>query len=220
MGLFDKKPKPKPLEPEPPPAPKAAPKEPERKERNGPSELEIESAQRLLDRMDGIGRLETSVQQILPLLQYMGRSFDKMDRQFVDLRGHFTKELGGLASSLRAEAMRDAAVDLFNALAPALDDLDHVLIESSTEEARGTQTLRIIRRRLREALGKLGIQEIPIEERVTAFDPEVHDGEPYDGSPEALDGLPPGTIVKVARTGYRAGDRLLRSSKVSVAPTR
>jgi molecular chaperone GrpE len=215
MGLFDKKPKPK--APEPPPEPKAPAPEPPR---NGPSELEIESAQRLLDRMDGIGRLETSVQQILPLLQYMGRSFDKMDRQFVDLRGHFTKELGGLAASLRADAMRDAAVDVFNALAPALDDLDHVLVESKADDARGTQTLRIIRRRLREALSKLGIQEIAIEERVTPFDPEVHDGEPYDGSPEALDGLPPGTIIKVARAGYRAGERLLRSSKVSVAPTR
>jgi hypothetical protein len=209
MGLFDKKPKPK-AEPTPPPPP------PEQEPvRAGPSELEIESAQRLLDRMDGIGRLETSVQQILPLLQYMGRAFDKMDRQFVDLRGHFTNELGGLAASLQAQARRDAAIDVFNAFAPALDDLDHVLLESKADDARGTQTLRIIRRRLKEALGKLGIQEIAIEERVTAFDPEVHDGEPYEGA-ESLDGLAPGTIVKVARAGYRAGERLLRSSKVSV----
>jgi molecular chaperone GrpE len=152
------------------------------------------------------------------MLQFTAKTLEKSDRardqQFMDLRAHLTTELDRLGATLRLDAAKQASLDVFKALLPSLDDIDHVVGESE-KDAKGVQSLVMVRRKMKDAFAKLGIEEIPIEEGKTAFDPAVHEGEPDAG--ERSKGLAKGTIVQTMRAGYKVGDVLIRSARVVVS---
>ena len=103
-----------------------------------------------------------------------------------------------------------AAERLVRELLPVLDDLERALEAAEEhEEAKLEEGVRLVHRRLEEALRKEGLEEVPTEGR---FDPHLH---------EALLAQPAeaesGTILEVLQKGYRLGDRVVRPARVMVA---
>jgi molecular chaperone GrpE len=170
--------------------------------------------------LEGGARVEQAIASLAPMLQFTAKTLEKSDRAreqgFLDLRAHLTMEIDRLGASLRLDAAKQASLDVFKAILPSLDDIDHV-VEESDKEAKGVQSLVMVQKKMKEAFAKLGIDEIAIEERKTAFDPALHEGEPDAASSERSKGLAKGTIVQATRAGYRVGDVLIRSARVVVA---
>jgi molecular chaperone GrpE len=143
------------------------------------------------------------------------RSDQERKQQFLDLRAHITGETDRLAEALREEMTRESAIELWKAIVPALDEIDHVLREEALGETRGAPSVRMVRRKLRDALSRIGIEEIAVEDGVTEFDPHVHEGTPHDGD-QGGEKLAAGTVARVERAGYTLGDRVLRCARVAV----
>jgi molecular chaperone GrpE (heat shock protein) len=157
------------------------------------------------EKMKSQERVETALAQTIPMIQFMAKGQDK---KFMEARAHLTSEVDRLGQSLRMEAGKQAALDIFKALLPSIDDMDHVL------EQKEEPSLAMIQKKLKEAFAKLGIEEIPVEAGKTQFDSTLHEGERAEGAPP---GAEKGTIVSTMRAGYRMGDLLIRPSKVTVA---
>ena len=187
-----------------------------------PDERAVRAAIEQLARgLDAVMKIEAAVQPLVGMLQATAKSISKSDQdrkqQFVDLRAHLTGEIDRLADTLRERVAREASIDVWKAVLPALDDIDHVLRETAEGgEIRGADSLRMVRRRLRDALSRLGIEEIRVEEGVTIFDPIFHEGKPYEGDDATVNALPKGTAVRVERMGYAAGDAVLRCTLMTV----
>jgi len=103
-----------------------------------------------------------------------------------------------------------AAERLVRELLPVLDDLERALEAAEEhEEAKLEEGVRLVHRRLEEALRKEGLEEVPTD---GLFDPHLH---------EALLAQPAeaesGTILEVLQKGYRLGDRVVRPARVMVA---
>jgi molecular chaperone GrpE (heat shock protein) len=172
--------------------------------------------------VEAIPRIEAAVQPLVAMLQATAKTGSRSDQdrkqQFLDLRAHITQENERLAEALRSRIVEEAAVEVFRGVVPAMDEIDHVLREKTIADGRGGDSIRLVRRKLRDALSRLGIEEIPIEEGVTDFDPELHEGKPHDGEgDDDAGGLAAGTIARLDRIGYMAGDRVLRCALVTVA---
>jgi len=169
--------------------------------------------------LDAFARIEAAVQPLVGMLQATAKSAAKSEQdrrqQNLDLRAHITGETDRLAETLRERITQESAIELWRAVAPALDELDHVLREEALGEARGVESVRLVRRKLRDAFSRLGIEEIAVEPRITQFDPHLHEGQPHDGD-DAPAGLAAGTVTAVRRTGYVLGDRVLRCALVTV----
>ena len=88
-----------------------------------------------------------------------------------------------------------------------VDSIDRALQYGSVADA----PLRELRRQMLAVLERQGVQRIDSED--ATFDPEVHEAIGVRRTDEA----PSGTVVEVARAGYRAGDRVLRPAQVIVA---
>ncbi|MFT3767159.1 MAG: nucleotide exchange factor GrpE [Minicystis sp.] len=187
----------------------------------GMAEPDEQAVRALMDHvaraLDAVPRIESAAQPIVGMLQAIAKAAARSDQdrkqQFTDLRAHITVETDRLAEAMRRQIAEEAAIEVWRGFAPALDEIDHVLRETALGEARGVDSIRLVRRKLRDALSRLGIEEITVEERVTPFDPEIHEGKPHEGDDEAL---PDGTIVRLERTGYIAGERVLRCALVTV----
>jgi molecular chaperone GrpE (heat shock protein) len=117
---------------------------------------------------------------------------------------------------MQDEARREASVEVFRAILPALDEVDHVLRENAAGAEVRIESVRIVRRRLRDALSRLGIEETPIVRRETVFDAELHEGRPYEGDTEAVAGLAAHVVVDVERNGWTGFGRVLRHALVTV----
>ncbi|MCD2347529.1 nucleotide exchange factor GrpE [Clostridium guangxiense] len=103
----------------------------------------------------------------------------------------------------------DACSDVINEMLPSLDNLERAATSSgSAEDIKKGIDMTI--RQFKEALTKLGVEEIPGE---GAFDPNFHNAvmhiedENYGES----------EIVEVLQKGYKRGDKVLRHSMVKVA---
>ncbi len=177
--------------------------------------------ERVVAGLESITRIEEATTPLGTMLENISKSLAKSEadrrQQSLDVRGHFTREMNELRTALQDRLVTEAAIDVFSTLLPALDDMDHVLREVSAQnEVRGFESLRLVRRKLRDAFSRLGIEEIRVEEGVTLFDPNIHEGQPYDGEDPKLHSLAPTTIVEVQRMGYVAGEKVLRCTVVSV----
>ena len=189
-----------------------------------PAMAQDEAVQRLMEQLAGIGRIEAAVASLLPMLQFTAKGLERSDRnreqQLLELRGHFTDEVDRLGASLRLEASKQAALDVFKAVLPALDDIDVVLRQDggspSTSGGRSVEAMRMVRDKIAGAFARLGIEAIAIEPGTTRFDAEVHQGEPYGGPADVVAGVAPDTIVEVRSTGYRTDELLIRPAKVVV----
>ncbi len=173
------------------------------------------------DRLQQLGEhvaaIEAELKQFTPMLRFTAKAQDKSDRtreqQFLDLRGHFTAEIDRLAASLRLDAAKQAAVDVFAAVMPALDDID-IVLAASPADGKEAAALRMVHDKLKAAFARIGVHEIPVEPRETNFDAEIHEGVVYEGA-DAND-LDPDTIVELRRAGYRTDELVIRPAKVAV----
>lgn len=204
-----------------PPAKAERSRRPERLPLEGDADMVNAALGHVARAVDAVARIEAAVQPLVGMLQATAKSSARSDQdrkqQMLELRAHITGETDRLAETLRAQITREAAVEVWRALVPALDEIDHVLREAPTlGETRGLESLRLVRRKLRDAMSRLEIEELSVEERVTQFDPELHEGKPHDGDGDDAAGLSAGTVVRVERTGYAAGDRVLRCAQVTV----
>lgn len=108
---------------------------------------------------------------------------------------------------------RWARADLMARLLPLLDDFERAREALTPETAqRDLEGTLIILGRLAEALKREGLERIAASPGM-AFDPEVH--EAVLAVP--TDAVAAGSIAEVLQAGYRAGDRLLRPARVTVA---
>ena len=108
-------------------------------------------------------------------------------------------------------ALRRALQPLFADLLLVLDFLDLALSTPATnDEAKNLATgVQLIRTRLLQALEAAGLEELPTR---GAFDPAIHE---TGGSRAAEDA--PGTILEVARKGYRWRGQVVRPARVIIA---
>jgi len=168
----------------------------------------------------GFSQVLEGVQTLTGMLQAVAKSASRADQerkqQFLELRAHLTTETDRLIGSMRDEVTREASVEVFRTLLPALDEVDHVLRESEAGAEVRAESIRILRRRLRDALSRLGIEETPITRRETTFDAEAHEGRPYEGDPEAIAGLAAHVVVDVERNGWTGFGKVLRHALVIV----
>ena len=88
-----------------------------------------------------------------------------------------------------------------------VDDADRALRFGSVADA----PLRLVRQQMLALLARHGAERLEAEG--TPFDPELHEAVGVLDS----DNVPPGTVVEVARAGYRAGYRVLRPAQVIVS---
>jgi molecular chaperone GrpE len=116
----------------------------------------------------------------------------------------------------QSEAIRDAARHEFaKDMIGVLDDLElaikHAGEGESEEVAKLVEGLELTRSKFLATLAKYGIR--PIEAEGTPFDHNLH---------EAIAQVPvedaaPGTVYRVAQTGYTANGKMLRAARVIVA---
>ena len=78
-------------------------------------------------------------------------------------------------------------------------------------EVHGNTKVGNVEKQFLEALGKLGLEEIPAEN--APFDPNLH----HAVMREDADGVEPDTVTAVFQKGYKIGDRVLRPAMVKVA---
>ena len=115
------------------------------------------------------------------------------------------------------EARRSAEERALVEQIEVLDDLDRALTAArdAAAAAAWVQGVELVAQRLRDSLARAGV--VAVNPAGEAFDPRFHEALIELPAPE---GVAPGTVLHVERTGYRRGDRMLRASRVAVAADR
>ena len=110
----------------------------------------------------------------------------------------------------RSEAYEDGVRETIAAMLPALDNLELALkhAETAQDSASLTQGVSMTLKLMTEALGKLGLEEVPAlgEE----FDPEKHNAVLREPGGEE------NKICEVFQKGYKVHDRMIRYAMVKV----
>jgi molecular chaperone GrpE len=126
--------------------------------------------------------------------------FDALKRrkaEFDNYRKRVARDQQELAARAHERLVRE--------LVPVLDDLERALAhEGDIEEG-----VRLIHRRLSEALTKEGLTEVETD---GTFDP--HTQEALLSQPSEAE---EGTVIQVLQKGYRLGDRVLRPARVVIS---
>ena len=94
---------------------------------------------------------------------------------------------------------------------PTIDNLERALAAAEEQGESGAfiEGVKMTLRSMTEALGKLGLEEIPALGEM--FDPDVH-----NAVMRAEEGEP-GTVLEVYQKGYRVKNRVIRYAMVKVA---
>lgn len=115
----------------------------------------------------------------------------------------------------REAFQRHAASNLLLRLLPALDDLELALANLPGEAtASWAEGVRLAVRKLFTLLQQVGLE--PLDPQGKPFDPWEHEAVGH----ETNDTLPSGSVLKVARKGYKFQGRVLRPALVIVARSR
>ena len=114
----------------------------------------------------------------------------------------------------RSKAERDsvyseAYADAINEILPIIDNLERAEAYDSSADVNTGVTM--ILNAAREALKKMGVEEIPAEG--CEFDPNVHNAVMHIED----ENLGENTVSAVLQKGYRRGDRIIRYAMVQVA---
>jgi molecular chaperone GrpE len=114
----------------------------------------------------------------------------------------------------KSESIRYANQSLFERLLPVLDNFHFGLdaARSATDPKGVLLGMEMVLKQFEDFLEGQNITTVPAEPG-TAFDPNLHEAMAQEHDPE----VPEGTILKVIRSGYRMGDRLVRASNVVVS---
>ena len=110
----------------------------------------------------------------------------------------------------RSEAYEDGVRETISALLPSIDNLELALKHAETAQDSGalTQGVSMTLKLMTDALGKLGLEEVPAlgEE----FDPEKHNAVMREPGGEE------NRICEVFQKGYKVHDRMIRYAMVKV----
>ena len=124
-------------------------------------------------------------------------ALQRLKAEFDNYRKRVAREEAALVAHASERLVRE--------LVPVLDDLERALAhEGDIEEG-----VRLIHRRLSEALTKEGLTEVETD---GTFDP--HTQEALLSQPSEAE---EGTVIQVLQKGYRLGDRVLRPARVVIS---
>lgn len=112
-------------------------------------------------------------------------------------------------AQVRKDSYEDGKRDCVAQLLSVLDDFDRV-VDSSDGEAAWLDGVKLVQKKLRQTLEKLGLEEVDAS---GMFDANLHNAV----MSEKAEGKEPGTILAVLQKGYRMGDRIIRYAMVKVA---
>lgn len=104
----------------------------------------------------------------------------------------------------------DASAAAVTALLPVFDNLERAL-KQQTADAAYKRGVEMTMTGLRDALTKLGVEEIPAQGET--FDPNLHNAVMHCEDENAEEN----TIVEVFQQGFRLGEKVLRFAMVKVA---
>lgn len=111
------------------------------------------------------------------------------------------------------EERKYASVAVVRELLPVVDDIDRAI--ASAEQSHDAEALldgiKMVRKQLAELLTNQGVQQVPAQG--AEFDPAIHEAIMQ----QTTDEHPPGTVVQVAKEGYRMHDRVVRPAQVVVS---
>ena len=110
----------------------------------------------------------------------------------------------------RETLVSDTRYNVLRQLLPVLDNLERAVAQPCKDEAYARGVDMILQQCL-EMFKKMHVE--PIDAAGAAFDPNLHDAVMHIDD----DSLPESTVAEVFRTGYMAGDQVLRPSMVKVA---
>ncbi|HZD10118.1 MAG TPA: nucleotide exchange factor GrpE [Candidatus Binatia bacterium] len=113
----------------------------------------------------------------------------------------------------RAEARRNATIEVVSRLLPILDDFERALDSVPEEVAANTwfEGVALVYRKLRSILETVDIERI--EALGQPFDPNLHEAVLQEESDEHESGI----VIKELQKGYRLNDRVIRPAMVVVA---
>lgn len=103
-----------------------------------------------------------------------------------------------------------ALTDAIKTLLPVVDSFD-LALQSSTEKSELRNGIELINRQLHDALGKLGLKQIPAKGE--PFDPRFHEAIEMVDTNEVADQH----VIDELQRGYKLKERLLRPAMVRVA---
>jgi molecular chaperone GrpE len=115
------------------------------------------------------------------------------------------------ATRERGEAEARGVGRLVRELLPALDNLEHALAATETQDDDFTKGIRLVQGELAAALRRAGIEAYT--PKGEAFDPTIHEAM----AQQPVEGAASGTVVEVYQPGYRLADTILRPARVVVA---
>jgi molecular chaperone GrpE len=143
------------------------------------------------------------------LRQAAAESENKYKRALADFQNFRRRSLDN-----EQEARRQGAIGVLETLLPALDNFRMALAfdPEKTSSSAILEGVKYVRTDLLSQLRRAGLEELTAEPG-DAFDHELHAAV----SREPSDAVPPGTIVRMLRSGFRVGDRMIRSVEVVVA---
>jgi molecular chaperone GrpE len=106
---------------------------------------------------------------------------------------------------------QEQADELVRAWLEVIDSTERALALDHENDPTLTEALRAFLAQMEAILARQGVTRIG--EVGSAFDPELHEAIAVVPDSNAA----PGTIAEIARSGYSAGDRVLRPAQVTVA---
>lgn len=131
---------------------------------------------------------------------------DKLQRTQADFQNFKRRN-----ATARTDGYDDGQREAIAAMLPTIDNLERALAAAEEQGESGAfiDGVKMTLRSMNEALGKLGLEEIPALGEM--FDPDVH-----NAVMRAEEGEP-GTVLEVYQKGYRVKNRVIRYAMVKVA---
>lgn len=161
-------------------------------ERQDPPELEPMSAQELAEELV---KSRAQCEEYLDLAQRKQAEFANYRRR---------------TEGVRKEAYDDGRRDTVSDMLPVLDNLERALAAAAGEESALASGVDMVLRQMRDALGKMGVEEI--DPQGQPFDAELMNAVMQGSSEEGE----PGTVCLVLQKGYKLGERVIRHAMVKV----
>jgi molecular chaperone GrpE len=127
----------------------------------------------------------------------------RLQAEFDNFRKRNTRDQQDFRDYALAEALKS--------LLPILDSLDRALQTGGVSLQDFRSGIELIDKQFHDALGKLGVEPIPVEGEV--FDPNLHQAVQMVETNEVEDHR----VIDELQRGYRLKDRLLRPAMVRVA---
>ncbi len=148
-------------------------------------------------------RLNKEIETLKDLLQRRQADFENFRKRTIKMQEEYKKL-----------AIKDFALDILNInddLVRAIDASDVISEENSSDASSSLiEGVRLVSRRLTEALNKYGIEEIEAENR--PFDPNFHEAVEIATDPD----ITADTVTKVYQKGFKLEEYIVRTAKVKV----